>query len=700
LVTAALVVSNKHVMGRYMLPGAAALLTLLHTTTTAFTVRVGFCCASPPAHNTPWPWLLGINLLGSLSIMSSNYLLKLSSVAFHQASRLMTLPAGALIDYFVNGKLRTAPQYFGLALIAHGVILGSSDATVAKESVFVAVVFNLSWLLSATLIKHVCQRYGLSSGDFLFLSAPWSIASSFMWLVVSGFQFSSVEDWQRKTGLDWLPFAVDLLVNVALAISVNYLSTWAQRNCSALLYAVMSQVKTACTVALSAGLFHTTLTSAQVSGLGISLAVACALAVDDADMTDQTLQKKRQLKIGTNALLILASMILVSYHVNIGLESQYQMILVNLNQPNLSATITKIPVPSEVSKLDRRSRNSIEGLEAPSENSKLERSSTSLKRRVCVIDAGITHVDLLMNCYLSLMRLGTTCDEFRFLCYDAAITQMLKSYGFLTIFNATLVEEANRIMTVRSECSRYLMIPMYVKTQTLLNLAKQDVDVLLVDADTVFLQNPFDFFKDGMMVSASPAYPKSPFGNTNPNAPGMWFYPHGSDGSWMTLNNGILCLTGSYAIRILWLDVVTRHMLPNMCSEGWAQTYFNSYVHGVLKSKFVRNSSHPGLWNAKLPDGKDFVAFSNVLTLDDMTPVNPIMVHAAGTSPSPSGRIAWLDSNRAWVLRSDWRSQASRAVEAGVRATSQTFADLLTNATKLRASLLCTGTRRVVCRMP
>jgi hypothetical protein len=658
--TAALVVSNKHMMERYGFSGAAALLTFLHAASTAVSVRIGYCCSKPVMPRTSWPWLFVINLLGSLSIFSSNYLLKLSSVAFHQASRLMGLPLGALIDYFVNGKVRTASQYFGLALISYGVLLGSSNATVSNQSIPVAAVFNVCWVFVATLIKHVCHRDGLSSADFLYLSAPWSIATSVIWLGFSEFQWASVSVWWRNSGISWPAFAVDIVLNLALAFSVNFLSTWAQRNCSSLLYAVMSQVKTASTVAMGAALFRTTMTYAEMSGLGVSLTVACALAIDEEGKIARTQQNKCRLKFFTDSLLILALMILFAYHFNV-------LDVVPMNGLRIS------------------SRN---------QTSQIFGTFERPRRRVCVIDAGITHVDLLMNCYLSLQHQRSTCDEFRFLCYDAAIDSMLQSYGFQTLYNATLVEQANRIMTTKSGCPQYLMIPMYLKSHAFFNLSAQhDIDVLMSGADTFFLQNPFDFFKDGMMVSASPPSSQSTYGHER-DGPGMWYYQHGLDGSSMTLNNGVLCFTGSSVTGNWSLDLKTHHFLSNLCRLGWYLTFFNSFVRFNFKLNFMRKSTHPGIWTTSLSDGRDFVVFSNVLSQDDKTPVNPILVHADCSNCNHSIvplRIAWLDTNRAWVLRSDWRFQAAQAVKSGLRPTSQRFADLVTNATKLRSSLLCKG---------
>ena len=325
--TAALVVSNKHLMERYLFAGAAGLLTLSHAISTCLTLRLGFCFSSPPTQTTTWPWLLGINLLGSFSIFCSNMLLKVSSVAFHQVSRLMALPIGAFIDFVVRRKLRTATQYLSMALISYGVMLGSNDATATIESVLIAVLFNFSWLLAAPISRHICERDGLSAADFLYLSVPWSIACSFLWLIASGFHFSSFVQWYTTSAVNWFAFLIDFVLNLALAFSVNYLSTWAQKNCSSLLYAVLSQVKTACTVALGAAFFNTAMSRSQICGLTVCLFVAAALALDeahektryDSDNDEKELRYKRTiyaLLISATVILVVNNLLVVNNHLH------------------------------------------------------------------------------------------------------------------------------------------------------------------------------------------------------------------------------------------------------------------------------------------------------------------------------------------------------------------------------------------------
>ncbi len=98
-------------------------------------------------------------------------------------------------------------------------------------------------------------------------------------------------------------------MNLFLAFSVNWLSTWAQGHCSSLLYAVLGQVKTACTVALGALMFNDMhITRTQLTGLTVCVLVSTSLAIDDDENNAVHKTKKRQF---SHAFVGIAFLILV-----------------------------------------------------------------------------------------------------------------------------------------------------------------------------------------------------------------------------------------------------------------------------------------------------------------------------------------------------------------------------------------------------
>jgi hypothetical protein len=292
--TASLIVNNKFVLKIYRFPGAAGWLTVLHTASTGATIRLTKD-RGRDIKGTSWPWLLGISLLGSLSVVTSNMLLESSSVAFHQASRLIALPLSALVDYLIYGKVRTIIQHGGLLLLILGVfVCTEADATVTSKRIFIAFLFNFCGVTTTVLVRYICKRDQFSTGDFLYISAPWSFSSSCMWAFISVGLNPPLDSINlRQLNSSW--FIINLSMNLFLAFSVNWLSTWAQGHCSSLLYAVLGQVKTACTVVLGALIFNDmNITITQLQGLTVSVLVSISLAIDDDENTAVHKFKKRQ----------------------------------------------------------------------------------------------------------------------------------------------------------------------------------------------------------------------------------------------------------------------------------------------------------------------------------------------------------------------------------------------------------------------
>ena len=285
------------------------------------------------------------------------------------------------------------------------------------------------------------------------------------------------------------------------------------------------------------------------------------------------------------------------------------------------------------------------------------------------------------NSYVSLARIESACHEFRFICYDENTCNTLTDLGFNTIYNQSLIEEAKNLGG--KGCDSSLFIPLYVKQVTMSRIAlhEKDTKVLLTGADNYFLRNPFDHHDDGIMVSSSSAEFKSPSLGSDAAKPGLRFYPFVLDGHYLALNsNGIICFTSSDATAKFFM-LVSGYVDPITCETGWAPTHFNKFLYDELGLSFVRNYTHPGLFQAKLPGGQELIAFSNVMSLDYTTMADPISIHAVGVG-NVSQRIDWLQSNTAWSLKSNWLMEAQQASLSGDGLPSRKFADLLTNSSR------------------
>ena len=284
LATAMLVNSNKLVLGQLDVPSGYAALTFLHNLTTYLWVRISGRCTGLRAPEVHWGWLILITGVGSLSVVSSNLLLQLTSVTVHQLMKLASLPVGAVVDYYLYGKKRSLEELAGLLLISYGIYVASTtDKTLSLHATGVAFVFISGYLATATLVRCVCLRCHVSAAEFLYASAPWGVVSSLVWL--SG--GLALEKRLRHIAspprdYDTTIASITVISNLFLAVSVQFLSTWSAKQSTTMLYAVIGQAKTAASVILSVFLFEEKLSMRSASGLSLCLVVALQLAAKEA----------------------------------------------------------------------------------------------------------------------------------------------------------------------------------------------------------------------------------------------------------------------------------------------------------------------------------------------------------------------------------------------------------------------------------
>ena len=111
------------------MPCAAAVLVLAHNVGTMLFMRAR--CLT--AKKVDCRWLLAINIVGSFAVLMSNVVLQRSTVTFHQLARLTAIPAGAVVDYVLDGKrcspLQLArPLSFGYRASASGSPVSASTS--------------------------------------------------------------------------------------------------------------------------------------------------------------------------------------------------------------------------------------------------------------------------------------------------------------------------------------------------------------------------------------------------------------------------------------------------------------------------------------------------------------------------------------------------------------------------------------------
>jgi hypothetical protein len=296
LLSAALVVTNKAVLSLITYPGKIAVLTFVHYGITCSWIRGQAFCTDVKRREVPIKWILFITCMGTCSVLMSNLVLELSSVTFHQISKLASLPCGALIDYCVHGKMRTWRELlllFFICLAVYVTFVGKDNFDLTVGALCAALIYVGTYVSVAALLRHVCHRFEVSTSEFMYLSTPYGLLASFVWLIIYMLSESSAAEVKHDLGASQnfaagltssdisytLGSVAMLCLNAALAVSVQWFSTWTAGNSSTMLYAVIGQAKTAATVALGVLVFQTPLSIRTLVGLSICLIAAFTLAI-------------------------------------------------------------------------------------------------------------------------------------------------------------------------------------------------------------------------------------------------------------------------------------------------------------------------------------------------------------------------------------------------------------------------------------
>jgi len=239
----------------------------------------------------------------------SNLVLELSTITFHQLSRLASLPAGAIVDYLVKGKSRSWSDLVMLAVSGVGMYVASSqgdDIAYSFIAACAALVYVGSYVAVAGLLNYVCHYFQVSTSEFVYLSSPWGFLSSCFWLLGT-YLIRNTSDKsdpvEKQDDLSTVNVAFLVVVNGFLAVSVQWLSTWAAGSSSTTLYAVIGQAKTAATVFVGVIVFSTPL-SLQTS-LGLLTCVVAALALTLSEASERT-PKSHRLKRTSDATFWIA----------------------------------------------------------------------------------------------------------------------------------------------------------------------------------------------------------------------------------------------------------------------------------------------------------------------------------------------------------------------------------------------------------
>lgn len=276
LATSALIVTNKVVLEQLPSVRASGFLTLLHVTTTYILVRSTTACSGVKRAAIDWRWLLTLTIVGTGSILFSNLTLQYASVTFHQLARILMMPMSSAVGYTVYGKVVTAIDWMGFAVLSGGVYLClQGEATSTAFGAFLAVTANATSVAGAFLVKYLCQRFSVSSKDFMEMMGPWQIGVSCAGLVLSG----GAPEMLQVISSFKITLVLPLSLNLAMAVAVNFLSTYLQKTATPVFYSVLAQAKTSSTILLGVVAYGNSLSPMAAFGVVACLCTSFLIAV-------------------------------------------------------------------------------------------------------------------------------------------------------------------------------------------------------------------------------------------------------------------------------------------------------------------------------------------------------------------------------------------------------------------------------------
>ena len=268
--TACLVLYNRYLLQYAAEDELGALkLTFLHQLSACIITRasVRFSTSVPK-------WLpILIAFTSATSVFSSNLVLQETSVTFHQMARVCSIPAAALVDFYVKRKLREPLDIFLLVVIGGASMVASAGFnSVTPNGIIYACLFISSYICTAVIVRHTSQTFKVTSPELIGLVVPYAALVSGITLALMIFVLELPIFPTVNMSLE---FSVNLILNCSLAVLVQLLSTWTMNHFSVATYAVLGQVKTISTICFAVVFFGEHIT--VLSTCAFFLVFTCAL---------------------------------------------------------------------------------------------------------------------------------------------------------------------------------------------------------------------------------------------------------------------------------------------------------------------------------------------------------------------------------------------------------------------------------------
>ena len=252
-VSVTLVLTNRSILAwpGLQVPSAAVGLTALHYVATWLVSRVVRDVeATTCARKIGIAQALIIVVAGTTSVNLSNLILQSTTVDFHQLVRVLTVPFGALLDYYVFDYPISILRLLLIGVVCTTATVSLREISVNACSWFLAILFIITYLTNPAVIRQVCRSGGIGSATIVHCIIPYSSLFAVTNVIVHEAYRSGPNLFSRVAhdiSHVW-QFVPLVVLNCVLAVSVQFSSSWLMRTTLPMTYAVVGQLKTMLTL--------------------------------------------------------------------------------------------------------------------------------------------------------------------------------------------------------------------------------------------------------------------------------------------------------------------------------------------------------------------------------------------------------------------------------------------------------------------
>ena len=557
------------------------------------------------------------------------------------------------------------------------------ETSVSFNSAGIALIFIAGYLTNAVLVRRLCTLHQITSTEFLYLCVPWGLFSSLMLFLIALSFEQKVSGAEIHFEYDVVGASASVLVNLLLAVSVQWLSMWAASKSTTMIYAIIGQAKTAATIILGVFLFQDSLSPRGICGLSMCLTASLTLAASEAFEKEGYVPRENSVSsVGARLVVILFVATLLMDTLKMGgnpvtfrpaqgdkiVSEQYlhQVSFQGVDDFQSVVAPDSFDERAQSARIDSLTsvfRQAGHGYFDIDWNSVVADRVESGQRWdfgfVCVSDVDRGHISMVLNSWITLIPF---CPYFIAVATEPDVLPYLKELGMPHTFSQKLFEEVKNEVQDGSTPA-YLAYAMRFKAELTIQLLDTGIPCFFSDADVAHFSSmpailfnlrratvPVDIF-----VSAA-------------------FRSGGTEDSWSKLLSPEVKSTfqSNNGVVMYWPSTSSVSFLNGTLSdrkqEGWTQTNF---VKQQARRTYHRLTNHTMPLYLGSGDHNTTIVLSTAISFegnDDCikSPAGCLHYHAVGQGGNnrdfsyekqmehAKARIDALNKSGVWMLREGW----------------------------------------------